>query len=186
MPGFDDVWGRGEIGLADFEVDDVAALGFEGAGFDEDVEGGFGEEAARRVRLVSIGTLQDGDDAGSAGAAEILGESDIVAGELAFARFAAELLDDVADLRGTCCADGMAFAFEASAGVERHGSAAACFACRGEEAALSAVAEAQVFHGDDFGDGEAIVEFGEVDLLGAEAGLAVGLAGGGRGERGRW
>src|SRR5579883_2938018 len=57
-PGFDDMGGRGEIGLADTEIDDRAALSFERLGARQDLEGGFGAELAhaagegehRRVR----------------------------------------------------------------------------------------------------------------------------------------
>jgi hypothetical protein len=42
--GVDDVLGGVEIGLANFEVNHVPALGFEGAGANEDFEGGFGAE----------------------------------------------------------------------------------------------------------------------------------------------
>ena len=38
------VFGGVEIGFADFHVDDVLALGFEGAGFGEHLKGGFGAE----------------------------------------------------------------------------------------------------------------------------------------------
>ena len=41
MAGFDDVRGGGEIGLADFQVNDLAALGFEGARLHQHIEGGF-------------------------------------------------------------------------------------------------------------------------------------------------
>lgn len=80
----------------------------------------------------------------------------------------------------------MALALEAAARVEGHTAVSACFAGCRKETTLTAFAETEIFHGDDFGDGEAIVQFGEIDLAGGEAGHAVGALGGGteRGERG--
>ena len=43
--GLDDVFGRLEIRFADFQVDYLASLGFQGAGFGEDLESGFGAQA---------------------------------------------------------------------------------------------------------------------------------------------
>jgi hypothetical protein len=43
--GLDDVGGRVEIGLADLEVDDVAALGFQRPRPHQHLEGGLGAQA---------------------------------------------------------------------------------------------------------------------------------------------
>jgi hypothetical protein len=42
LRGVDNVLRRPEIGFADLEVDDTSSLSFEGPGFDEDLECGFG------------------------------------------------------------------------------------------------------------------------------------------------
>ena len=45
LGGLDDVARRGEIGLADFQMDDVAALRFQRARAHQDIEGGFHADA---------------------------------------------------------------------------------------------------------------------------------------------
>ncbi|MBE3067258.1 MAG: hypothetical protein IMZ73_07500, partial [Chloroflexi bacterium] len=43
-PGFADMGWCGKVGLADFEMDDLSSLGFEGLGLGEDGIGAFGSE----------------------------------------------------------------------------------------------------------------------------------------------
>jgi hypothetical protein len=52
--GVDHVARRIEVGLTDLKVDDVVALGFEGAGTHQDFESGFRSEAGHATRQVQL------------------------------------------------------------------------------------------------------------------------------------
>ncbi len=102
-------------------------------------------------------------------------QPDAMPRDLARAGVPAQLHDDVADLADTGCAHGMTFRFEAAAGVNRKpaGERAAPSGCI--RAAFAFFHEAEIFTGDDFGDGEAIVQFRDFDIFGAESGQRVGF-----------
>jgi hypothetical protein len=95
--------------------------------------------------------------------------------DLALARIATKLHDEVADLTDACSADGMPLGFQPSTGVD--GQAPVDSGAPGGRPG-STVAfrdEAQVFAGDDLCDGEAVVQLGEIDFVRAYAGGSIGF-----------
>ena len=94
---------------------------------------------------------------------------------LAVACFTTKLLNDVADLADTGCANGMPFRFQSSAGVDGEASIEGGAAFGGEGSTFAFCDEAEVLTGYNFGDGKAIVQFGKVDVFGAESGHRVSL-----------
>ncbi len=72
----------------------------------------------------------------------------------------------------------MALGFQSAADVDRHGAVAPAFSGVDEVDRAAGVAESQIVVVDEFGGGEAVVEFDEVEFVGPDTGLLVGGGGG--------
>ena len=102
-----------------------------------------------------------------------------MATDLTIAGIATDLHGDIADLAHACCADGMTFRFQASAGVDGKTAVDGTATCRGKRSAFAFLDESEIFAGDDFGNRKTIVELGEFDVFRAESGHCVGFLAGG-------
>src|SRR5579863_9342468 len=109
-------------------------------------------------RFFQLAALQDCDHAGGAAAAEILREPEPVTFQLAVACFAAELLHDVADLCHPRRAHRMPLRLQSAAGIDRQSAIAPRSAFEAEESATAPLHESEVFHGDNLGDRETVVQ----------------------------
>src|SRR5262245_51962938 len=106
-------------------------------------------------------------------AAERVRETDRRAVDLSRPRLAAELGDDLANLRRAGRADRMALGLEATGGIDRDLAAEARPPFLRREAAGPRLEEAEAFRRYDLRDGEAIVELDDVDVAGRLARLAI-------------
>ena len=97
---------------------------------------------------------------------------------LPFPRFAAQLLHRLDDLRHAGRAEGMPFGEQPAAGAHLH--ARPRQALLDEATAFAARAQPEVFVVDDLGNGEAVMDFGAIELVGPDAGLLVRRAHGAR------
>src|SRR2546426_2893046 len=124
------------------------------------------------VTPVSV-TAEEAHEHGGRVAAERVGEPATGALALPRARLVAQLGDDLADLGRARGADRMALGLEPARGVHGDLAAEARPALLGREPARARLEEAQPLGGDDLGDREAVVQLDDVDVLGADPGLAV-------------
>src|SRR5947199_1403112 len=110
--------------------------------------------------------------------AEGVGEATASAVDLARAGLAAELRDDLRDLRGARRADRMALGLQAARRVDGDLTAEARATLFGGAATGARLEEAEPLGGDDLGDREAVVQLDDVPVAGAEAGLTIRRGGG--------
>src|SRR5207253_855148 len=125
------------------------------------------------VSIASV-TSEERDEHGGRVAAERVGEADAGAVDLARAGVVTELRDDLGDLGGAGGADRMALGLEPARRIHGDLAAEAGPALLGRHAAGARLEEAEAFRRDDLGDREAVVQLDDVDVLGAQAGLAIG------------
>src|SRR5579862_1706103 len=89
--------------------------------------------------------------------------------DLPFARLAAHLNYQVADLTDAGRTHRMALRFESPARVDRPWTRQRCAALQRVRTSVAFLYESEVLGRDDFGDGEAIVDFGELNVLRSDA-----------------
>src|SRR5580765_7158835 len=106
-------------------------------------------------------------------AAEGVHEARRGAVDLSRARLAAELRDDLADLRRAGRADRVALGLEAAGGVDGNLAAEARPALFRRQAAGARLEEAEALGGDDLGDREAVVQLGHLHVRRRLARLAI-------------
>src|SRR2546430_4290035 len=109
------------------------------------------------------------------GAAQVVREADPGPLHLPLARLAAELRHELVDHAHAGGADRVPVRLETARRVHRLLAAERRTPLLDESAALAAAAEAEILVGQDLGDGEAVVHLGEVDGVGADPRLRVGL-----------
>src|SRR4030095_7879668 len=97
-------------------------------------------------------------------APERMGEPGLGAVDLARAGLAADLRDDLGDLRRAGCADRMPLRLQAAGGVDGNLAAEARATRLGRPAAGARLEEAETFGGDDLGDREAGVQVPDVHV----------------------
>jgi len=100
-------------------------------------------------------------------------EADLGVGDLPGAGLAAQLGEDLRRLRHAGGAERMAAADQSAARVDDDVTAVVAPAGGDERPGLPLGAEAQLLVGDQLGDGEAVVDLGDVDVPGADAGRLV-------------
>src|SRR5436190_1255571 len=125
-----------------------------------------------RVTVDSV-TAEETDEHGRGVAAERVREAAPRTLDLASAGLAAQLRDDLADLRGPRRPDRVSLGLQPARGI--HGNLAAetrpSF-LRGDPAGAR-LEQAEAFGGDDLGDREAVVQLDDVDILRSDARLTV-------------
>src|SRR5262245_43069318 len=126
-----------------------------------------------RVSVDSVTTEQT-DEHGRGVAAERVGEAASGALDLTRSCLAAQLRDDLADLRGARRSNRMAFGLQPARWVHRNLAAEAGPAFLGSRTADSRLEEAKPFGRDDLRDGEAVVQLDDVDVCRADPRLTVG------------
>ena len=138
-------------------------------------------DGRRRLRglnaVLGGGLLQDVDAAGGAEADDV-GQADLGALDLAVAGLAAEVVADLPDVGDAGGGDRVALGLQAAGHVHRGRAVAPRGAAVEEVDGAALLAEQEVVVVDELGGGEAVVELDEVEVLGADAGLLVGLLGG--------
>src|SRR5204863_4571432 len=113
----------------------------------------------------------------------VVGETDARARDLARARLAAQLPEGLAGLGHAGGAERVAAPDEAPARVDHDLAPVVGQPLLDEAPALALRAEAELLVGDDLGDGEAVVDLGEIDVVGAHARHAVRVCPGPRHRR---
>ena len=117
----------------------------------------------------------EGDDAGAAEADVVL-QRDPGVGDLARAGLAAQLPDEFGALGEAGGAERVALGEQAAGGVGDDSAAIGVVAVGDELFGGACGGEAEGFVGDEFVGGEAVVEFDDVEVGGADAGGFVDLA----------
>ena len=125
---------------------------------------GFGVNSSGRACSVPP---QDGNHAGAAAAAQVLREAERVPLQLPLARFAAHLLHHIANLRHAGAPTGWPFDFKPPLALIGMAPSRRVPPSQLKKPAAPAFHEPQIFHRDNLGDREAIVQFGEFDLASA-------------------
>src|SRR5262249_45135755 len=125
------------------------------------------------VTAVSV-TAEQAHENGRRVAAERVGEADSGVIDLARAGLAAKLGDDLDDLSRAGCPDWMSLGLQATRRVHRNLAAEARPAFLRRDATRSRLEQPEAFRGDDLGDREAVVKLHDIDVIGLEAGLAIG------------
>ena len=128
--------------------------------------------------MVSIIGLQQGHPVVGGEAADGVGERDTAA-DLAGARGARELPDALHDLREPRRGQGMTARLETSRRVDGQAAVDGGLPVQGGPAGLAGGHQAEILQRDQLEGGEGVVDLGEVDALGTEAGHGVGGRGGG-------
>src|SRR5882762_1321402 len=113
-------------------------------------------------------TAEEAHEDGGGVAAEGMGEAAPRALDLPRTRLAAQLRDDLADLRRPGGADRVALGLQPARRVHGNLAAQARPALLGGEAARARLEEAEPFGGDDLRDGEAVVQLHDVDVVRAD------------------
>jgi hypothetical protein len=103
--------------------------------------------------------------------------------DLALACLATQLPDNLDDLGYTGAAEGMAFAEQSPAGVDRQPSVDVGFAALDCRRVFTLLEQSKTFHPKYLSDAEAVVDFGEVDLVGTNSRPLISILGGRPGER---
>src|SRR6267142_3452492 len=119
-------------------------------------------------------TAEETHEDGRGVAAEGVGEAAPRALDLPRAGLAAQLGHDLADLRRARGADRVALGLQPARRIHGDLATKARPALFGGEAAGARLEETEPFGGDDLGDGEAVVQLDDVDVLRADARLPVG------------
>src|SRR5580693_7915921 len=86
-------------------------------------------------------------------------------GDLPFTRLAPNLQSEIANLSDPGRAHRMPLRLQSTAGIHRPWTIQRGAALQRIRPTFALLDEIQVFRGDDFRDGEAIVQFGELDIL---------------------
>ena len=112
-----------------------------------------------------------------------MGEADLGALHLAIARLATKVSGDFVDVRDAGRADRMTFGDQAARHIDRR--AAVAERCTGvdEVTGPSGLTQPEIVVVDQLGGGEAVVELDEVEIVGSNARLLIGLRCGVAGER---
>src|SRR6266699_5070090 len=104
-------------------------------------------------------------------------ESNLSVCNLPPVRLSCQLQEKLVDLSSSRSAYWVSFRFEPTARVYWNGAANVCGTTFNELTSLTRLAETQVFIGDYLCDCEAVVDFGNVDVLRFDVGHLVGLLG---------
>ena len=104
-----------------------------------------------------------------------MGQADLGALDLAVAGLAAEVVADLPDVGDAGRRDRVALRLEAARHVHRRLAVAPRGAGLEEVDRAARLAQPEVVVVDELGGGEAVVQLDEVEVLGADAGLLVGL-----------
>src|SRR4051812_22518877 len=89
--------------------------------------------------------------------------------DLPISRFTANLQDKIANLRDAGSSHRVAFRLQSATGIDGALASQRSVAFSGVWSAAALRNEAEIFGGDDFGDGETVVHFGELDIGGGNA-----------------
>src|SRR3990172_8354487 len=118
-----------------------------------------------------------------ADAAHVVRETDVRIGYLALPGFPAQLLDNFVGHGNPRGPNRMAFGFEAAVHIHGHLAPDVGPFLFDELAAVTFFAESEVFIGHDLGNGEAVVDLGDLDVFWRDLGHAVSLFAGFHGRR---
>src|SRR5579871_2661779 len=121
---------------------------------------------------------QNADYTRRAGATQILGESERMTRNLAFAGLASDLQNQIADLSYSRRAHRVAFRFQTTAGVDGALAGACSVTFERIWSALPARSKAEIFAGDNLGDREAVVQLRKLDVAWRHTCHRIGLLGG--------
>src|SRR5436189_4689396 len=95
--------------------------------------------------------------------------------KLPLSRVAANLLNDIADLRHAGSANGVPFRFQPAARIHGLGSISRSESGRGARPALAARNEAEILKRDDLGNCEAVMQFTKLNVGGSDSSHLVSL-----------
>src|SRR5262245_37151433 len=127
----------------------------------------------RPMVTVDSVTTEQTDEPGGGVAAERVGQAAACALDLSRARLAAQLRDDLADLRRARRPDRMALRLQPARRIHRNLAAQARPTLFGGETAGARLEETETLGRDDLRDGEAIVQLDDVDVLRPDPRLTV-------------